>query len=263
MLRLLYIWLIRLHPPYFRARFAAEMQWIFDQVNTRSERASLLVDGLLSLARQWTLRSGFWGAPPAMPAQSPATNHLPLFYTFDKFKPRTGALIHGALLAVALFWTACLTMSYSWNRTVLISVPYVGRGSNSVSAAVTNSRSPTATSSSAKAASKQSFLPDSKGWQFNKAWVAPFVLFRRLPSSQTPPQPRAIVDAANATDGARIRAEGTSIADSSTQVRTLPADFYRIPEDSAAGRRVPARHPAHNGEKHIKLGTRLGSSDDR
>jgi hypothetical protein len=60
MIRLLYRWLLWLHPPRFRREFAGEMLWIFDCSLETTGRPSLFADALVSLARQWLLRSGFW-----------------------------------------------------------------------------------------------------------------------------------------------------------------------------------------------------------
>ena len=60
MTRAIYRSLLRLHPPSFRREFAAEMLWIFDE-SLRSEGAAvLLLDVLISVARQWLARSGVW-----------------------------------------------------------------------------------------------------------------------------------------------------------------------------------------------------------
>ena len=59
MRRFLYGALIALHPPRFRERFGDEMMCVFDEA--RGERtARLFADGVLSLARQWLLRSNLW-----------------------------------------------------------------------------------------------------------------------------------------------------------------------------------------------------------
>ena len=60
MIRLLYRLLLCLHPPAFRREFAGEMLWIFDETAGAAGRALLFSDALLSLARQWMLRSGAW-----------------------------------------------------------------------------------------------------------------------------------------------------------------------------------------------------------
>jgi hypothetical protein len=58
-MELLYGLLVRLHPPAFRERFAAEMTLNFEEGG--AERAGrFVIDGLVSLLRQWGLRSGWW-----------------------------------------------------------------------------------------------------------------------------------------------------------------------------------------------------------
>lgn len=58
MSRRLYYLLLQLHPPEFRYRFAVEMLWIFDEISGSGGPSALFVDGILSLGRQWILRSG-------------------------------------------------------------------------------------------------------------------------------------------------------------------------------------------------------------
>jgi uncharacterized membrane protein len=60
MTRILYRWLIGLHPPAFRLRFEQELLWIFDESREASGAAPLLYDGAISLLRQWLVRSGMW-----------------------------------------------------------------------------------------------------------------------------------------------------------------------------------------------------------
>jgi hypothetical protein len=59
MTRTLYRSLISLHPPAFRLRFGQELLWIFDESGD-SSRAALLYDAVISLLRQWLVRSGMW-----------------------------------------------------------------------------------------------------------------------------------------------------------------------------------------------------------
>jgi hypothetical protein len=59
MTRVLYRWLLWLHPPAFRREFAGEMLWIFEEAAPDGV-APLFADGLLSLLRQWLLRSAPW-----------------------------------------------------------------------------------------------------------------------------------------------------------------------------------------------------------
>lgn len=137
MLRKLYSGLVRLHPIYFRNRFGEEMLSIFDQAEGRAGRLTLVGDAVLSLLRQWTLRPDFWQQPVSVtPVPSGAA---PAFHTFEKFRPRTGALIDGAILSVIVFTGICLTMGYAWNHPVLIRIvqPY-WRISHNPSAAQTS-----------------------------------------------------------------------------------------------------------------------------
>jgi hypothetical protein len=59
-MRFLYELLISLHPPSFRKRFAQEMLWIFEEAANSWGAASLLRDAILSLLRQWLIRSELW-----------------------------------------------------------------------------------------------------------------------------------------------------------------------------------------------------------
>jgi hypothetical protein len=59
-MRFLYAVLISLHPPSFRKRFAQEMLWIFEEAANSWGAASLLRDAILSLLRQWLIRSELW-----------------------------------------------------------------------------------------------------------------------------------------------------------------------------------------------------------
>jgi hypothetical protein len=59
-MRFFYAFIIRLHPPSFRNRFAQEMLWIFEEAADSWGAASLFRDGILSLLRQWLIRSEFW-----------------------------------------------------------------------------------------------------------------------------------------------------------------------------------------------------------
>jgi hypothetical protein len=60
MSRLLYRGLLWLHPPAFRRQFAVEMFGIFEDALAAEGAAALVLDGLVSLLRQWVLRSGLW-----------------------------------------------------------------------------------------------------------------------------------------------------------------------------------------------------------
>ena len=59
MTRALYGCLLRLHPPAFRQEFASEMMWIFEEASGDGV-APLFADGVVSLLRQWLLRTSSW-----------------------------------------------------------------------------------------------------------------------------------------------------------------------------------------------------------
>ncbi|MFZ1142364.1 MAG: S41 family peptidase [Candidatus Sulfotelmatobacter sp.] len=112
MLRPLYRCVLRLHPSGFCKRFADEMLSIFDHTPGKAAAVRLLADGLLSLARQWTLRPEFWHE--ISPAQQPAPDGIPSFHTLDPFRPRASAVIHGLVLSTVIFCLTCFAIRYSW-----------------------------------------------------------------------------------------------------------------------------------------------------
>jgi acetyl esterase/lipase len=59
MIRFLYRALIWLHPRAFRERFGDQMLCVFDEA-ADSGTAPFFSDALVSLARQWLIRSGAW-----------------------------------------------------------------------------------------------------------------------------------------------------------------------------------------------------------
>jgi hypothetical protein len=123
MLRPLYRCVLRLHPSGFRRRFADEMISIFDHSVGKPAALRLLVDGLLSVARQWALRPEFWHE--LSPTQQPAVDGIPSFYTLDPFRPRAGAVIHGLVLSTALFCLTCFAIRYSWIHILHLNIPAV------------------------------------------------------------------------------------------------------------------------------------------
>ena len=59
MTRYLYRAVLGLHPPGFRRAFADEMLWIFDQATPQGSPGGIILDGFVSLLRQW-VRCGTW-----------------------------------------------------------------------------------------------------------------------------------------------------------------------------------------------------------
>jgi hypothetical protein len=118
MLRVFYRLVLRAHPPYFRQRFAEEMQSIFDRTDGTLAAASLLADAILSLGRQWTFRPQFWEEP----GLAAAGHGAPLFSSLDSNKPRTSALVYGAFLSAMVLHGVCWTMGYAWNHPTFMEV---------------------------------------------------------------------------------------------------------------------------------------------
>jgi hypothetical protein len=101
MLRWLYIQTIWLHPAPFRWRFGDDMLDDFDRASNRA-KLRYLADAPVSLARQWLLRPEFRHpeAPVAAAEALLGTVTVPLFQTFETYRPRPSALLHGGLLAL-------------------------------------------------------------------------------------------------------------------------------------------------------------------
>jgi hypothetical protein len=112
MLRFLYGCVLRAHPVYFRRRFAEEMLSIFDQAETPTAAAGLVLDGVVSLFRQRVFRPEFGEGPRV----EVSADGAPLFSTFESPRPGTGALIYGALLSLLVLNGICWTMGYAWNH---------------------------------------------------------------------------------------------------------------------------------------------------
>lgn len=81
-MRFVYVLLISLHPPSFRRRFSQEMFWIFEEAANSWGASSLFCDAILSLLRQWLLRSGLWKWLVASLAAV-----VPLLIAFGSFLP--------------------------------------------------------------------------------------------------------------------------------------------------------------------------------
>lgn len=124
MLASLYRRVVHLHPPAFREKFGDEMSSIFEQAKGTPAEIRLLLDALVSLARQWGLRSEFWYAPDPAPVQ-PAPDGVPCFSSLDPFRPRSSAVIEGLLLSIALFCLTCFAIRYSWIHVLHVRIPEV------------------------------------------------------------------------------------------------------------------------------------------
>ena len=103
MLRWIYIRLLRAHPPGFLHRFRDEMLEAFDFADGRREHLHLLLDGLLSVGRQWLLRSEFHQPWQSASASGPAYEVI-TFHQIEPYKPRGIALAQGGLVAILLLF---------------------------------------------------------------------------------------------------------------------------------------------------------------
>jgi hypothetical protein len=125
MLRRIYRCVLRLHPPGFRIRFGDEILSIFDQAKGRLYGFRLLMDSMLSLVRQWTLRPQFWSESASTPAPQAAFDGIPSFCTLSPFRPRPAAVVPGLILSMAVFSLTCVAIKYSWIRVLHIRIPEV------------------------------------------------------------------------------------------------------------------------------------------
>ena len=125
MLRHIYRGVLRLHPPGFRRRFGDELLSIFDQAKGRLSAFRLLMDSILSLIRQWTLRPEFWNDSVSAPARQGALDGMPSFCTLSPFRPRTAAVIPALILSLAVFSLTCVAIKYSWIRVLHVRIPEV------------------------------------------------------------------------------------------------------------------------------------------
>jgi Ca2+-binding EF-hand superfamily protein len=102
-----------MHPRAFKQRFGDEMLEIFDQ---SAEKRSLMVDGILSLLRQWTLRRPQESAF----SKTVTPDGVPLFYSCEAEVPPTRALMPGAAITLLLFAAISFVMSHRWQQTGFI-----------------------------------------------------------------------------------------------------------------------------------------------
>jgi len=129
MTHVVYKSLLWLHPPAFRRQFAPEMLLIFREAAPDEGCGALLFDALVSLVRQWFLRSGLWKAavggcgaalqlaPSLWMGRRPRT--VPILATaaaplqLDGFVVITGFLIAFVILMVAasVLWATRVSRS--------------------------------------------------------------------------------------------------------------------------------------------------------
>jgi Ca2+-binding EF-hand superfamily protein len=129
MLRWLYIQLLRAHPAGFGRRFADEMLEAFERSRGLSARLELLLDGVLSVGRQWVLRSEFHQPWQSARASGPA-HELLTFQQIEPYKPRGIALAQGGLVAILLLFGVVNAINHGGGklRTLMIGMQRPGFG---------------------------------------------------------------------------------------------------------------------------------------
>ena len=123
MLRSIYRWLVRCHPPCFRMCFGEQMLSIFDQVAGTAARLALITDGLVSVLRQWSLRSEY-RKDQQTESLAIAVGTGPVFQTLSPYRPRKSTLVNGAIVAGVGYCILCLALQYNWTHPVFI--PFKG-----------------------------------------------------------------------------------------------------------------------------------------
>ena len=111
MLRPLYRCLLRLHPEGFRQRYSEEMLWIFDESSGSGDRGVLVIDGLVSLARQWLARPANWKRGDVVPQVARSTKGVPMFQMVESTAPRPAVLLNGVVFSVGVFGALALVIS--------------------------------------------------------------------------------------------------------------------------------------------------------
>jgi Ca2+-binding EF-hand superfamily protein len=129
MLRWFYIRLLLAHPAEFRRRFGDEMLEAFDLSAGLREQMRLLLDGVLSISRQWVLRSEFHQPWQASRANGPAYE-LITFRQIEPYKPRRIALVQGGLVAILLLFGVVDAINHGGSklRTLMIGMKRPGFG---------------------------------------------------------------------------------------------------------------------------------------
>jgi len=128
-MRWLYLQLLLAHPAEFRRRFGDEMLEAFELSAGLRARLWLLLDGMLSVSRQWVLRSEFHQPWQATSADCRAYE-LITFQQIEPYKPSRIALVQGGLAAILLLFGVVDAINHGGNklRTLAIGMRRPGFG---------------------------------------------------------------------------------------------------------------------------------------
>ncbi len=125
MLRSFFRFLVILHPPAFRKRFAGEMLSIFDQASGKGPELELIADAFLSLLRQWGLRPAFWNELAPAEQSQPVSVGAPAFFILENHRVRGIALIHGGILSLVFFIVISLAFLNSKGSKIQPKLPRI------------------------------------------------------------------------------------------------------------------------------------------
>jgi len=111
--------IVQLHPHAFRDQFGEEMMWTFEQAVETHGAFRLLVDGLVSLTRQWVFRPRSWGV--AMTEAAPSTSGEMGLFAWEHINASparlpAGRWMQGSLISLALFAGVWLAATESVKR---------------------------------------------------------------------------------------------------------------------------------------------------
>jgi Ca2+-binding EF-hand superfamily protein len=111
MIRFLYTWLLRLHPRRFRELFSQEMLSTFEEAAAERAVLPLFADGVVSLFRQWMLRSDPQEPLAISTSATHAIDGVPVFYLEEKTLPDPGSIVSGAAVSVLILIGACILVA--------------------------------------------------------------------------------------------------------------------------------------------------------
>jgi len=123
-MRAVYRCLLWMHPPAFRREFAAQMLCIFDEASAGTGTARLLSDALISVLRQWGLRSAAWLLLAALTGalfQMTAGGLVWLDFTHAAQPPRPNSVALAGLMRLVVWLVGAVVL------TVAAASVWVGR----------------------------------------------------------------------------------------------------------------------------------------
>jgi D-alanyl-D-alanine carboxypeptidase len=241
MSRSLYRLLLKLHPPAFRERFAAEMLWIFDEAAATQGVPRLFADAFVSLLRQWIVRPESWHMPLA--AAVPPAAGSTRFFSWEHFEFAEQRLpfhrfLQGAVISLGLLSVVWLMAGLRGQVPVLLGDSTAMRSSKAAWALP---------SQSSPGFSGEMVVNGPGGGGYGTSGTAGDVRARQLRQQE---------------QAVQVAIAGRSVPGSSryvTDVRTAPVDTPKTP----AGEQFSAWLAALNSGDRTKMEEILGHFKDR